>query len=53
MARGLMLSRRVIDFLERGQRLAPFQRRFVRNAFRAGVDLAALCGPRGFGQERA
>ena len=44
MARGLMLSRRVIDFLERGQR------RFVRGAFRAGVDLAALCGPRGLGK---
>ena len=46
----ILLSRRVIEFLERGQRLAPFQRRFVRGAFRPGVDLAALCGPSGLGK---
>ena len=45
-----ILSRRVIDFLERTQRLAPFQRRFIRGAFADGVDLAALCGPRGLGK---
>ena len=45
-----ILSRRVIDFLERTQRLAPFQRRFIRGAFTDGVDLAALCGPRGLGK---
>ena len=45
-----ILSRWVIDFLERRQRLAPFQRRFIRGAFRPGVDLAALCGPRGLGK---
>ena len=45
-----ILSRRVIGFLERTQRLAPFQRRFIRGAFAEGVDLAALCGPRGLGK---
>ena len=45
-----ILSRRVSDFLERTQRLAPFQRRFIRGAFTDGVDLAALCGPRGLGK---
>ena len=50
MARGVILSHRVIAFLERHQRLAPFQRRFVRGAFRPGIDLAALCGPRGLGK---
>ena len=45
-----LLSHRVIGFLERTQRLAPFQRRFIRGAFAEGVDLAALCGPRGLGK---
>ena len=50
MARDLILSRQVIAFLERSQALAPFQRRFIRQAFRPGIDLAALCGPRGLGK---
>ena len=40
----------LIAWIEARQRLEPFQRRFVRGAFRPGVRLAALSGPRGLGK---
>ena len=44
------LSTDLIAWIERRQRLEPFQRRFIRGAFRPGVRLAALSGPRGLGK---
>ena len=42
---------RLIRFLEcHGQRLAPFQRRFVAGAFAPGVRKGVLSGPRGLGK---
>ena len=43
-------GRRVIDWLEQRQRLAPFQRRFCRGAFRPGIHTAILSAPRGAGK---
>ncbi len=40
----------LIGWLERRRPLAPFQRRFIRGAFRPGVYTAILCGPRGVGK---
>ena len=40
----------MIDWLERRRPLAPFQRRFIRGAFRSGVYTAILCGARGIGK---
>ena len=45
-----MKSSAVIDWLSARQPLAPFQRRFIRGAFRPGIDTAVLCGPRGLGK---
>ena len=41
---------RLIDWLSERQPLAPFQRRFIRGAFRLGVHKAVLSGPRGLGK---
>ena len=40
----------LIGWLERRRPLAPFQRRFLRGAFRPGVYTAILSGPRGVGK---
>ena len=40
----------LIAWLERRRPLAPFQRRFLRGAFRPGVYTAILSGPRGLGK---
>ena len=40
----------LIEFLERRRPLAPFQRRFVRNAFRPGIFQSVLSTPRGGGK---
>ena len=40
----------VVDWLSKRQPLAPFQRRFIRGAFRPGIDTAVLCGPRSLGK---
>ena len=40
----------LIAWLERRRPLAPFQRRFLRGAFRPEVYTAILCGPRGIGK---
>ena len=45
-----MLSTDLISWIEKRQPLEPFQRRFIRGAFRPGVRLAALSGPRGLGK---
>ena len=45
-----MLSTDLIAWIEKRQPLEPFQRRFIRGAFRPGVRLAALSGPRGLGK---
>ena len=44
------LGTQVIDWLNAKQKLAPFQRRFIRGAFRPGIDTAVLSGPRGLGK---
>ena len=45
------VGRRLVAFLERGgQRLAPFQRRFVLGAMAPGIRKAILSGPRGIGK---
>ena len=45
------LGKAVTAFLERrGQRLAPFQRRFVNGAMAPGIVKAVLSGPRGLGK---
>ena len=41
---------KLIERLERHATLAPFQRRFIRGAFRPGVLKAVLCCPRGGGK---
>ena len=47
----MRLDKAVMAFLERGgQRLAPFQKRFVAGAFADGVTKAVLSGPRGIGK---
>ena len=43
-------SKRLIERLERHAKLAPFQRRFIRGAFRPGVLKAVLSCPRGAGK---
>ena len=44
-------ARGLIGFLERGgQRLAPFQRRFITGAMAPGIRKAVLSGPRGLGK---
>ena len=43
-------ARNLIDRLERHATLAPFQRRFLRGAFRPGVLKAVLSCPRGAGK---
>ena len=40
----------IIEWIDARHRLEPFQRRFIRGAFRPGVHLAALSGPRGIGK---
>ena len=45
-----MTSGAVVDWMSARQPLAPFQRRFIRGAFRPGIDTAVLCGPRGLGK---
>ena len=45
-----MLSTDLIAWIEQRQPLEPFQRRFIRGAFRPGTRLAALSGPRGLGK---
>ncbi len=40
----------LIDWLSDRQPLAPFQRRFIRGAFRPGAYKGVLCGPRGLGK---
>ena len=48
---GRGLSRAVVRFLERGgQRLAPFQRRFINGSMAPGITKAVLSGPRGLGK---
>ena len=44
------VSSKVVKWLENPRSLAPFQRRFVRRAFRAGIHKAVLSGPRGIGK---
>ena len=47
----MRLDKAVGAFLERGgQRLAPFQRRFLAGAFAPGITKAVLSGPRGVGK---
>ncbi len=41
---------RLIAWIERRVRLAPFQRRWIRRAFAPGCYKAILCGPRGLGK---
>ena len=41
---------RLIAWIEQRVRLAPFQRRWIRGAFRPGCYKAILCGPRGLGK---
>ena len=43
-------ANRLIERLEKRQALAPFQRRFIRGAFRPGVMKAVLSMPRGGGK---
>ena len=45
-----MTAAKLITWLERRRPLAPFQRRFVRGAFRPDVYTAILSGPRGIGK---
>ena len=40
----------LVAYLSERQKLAPFQRRFVRGAFRQGIDKAVLSAPRGNGK---
>ena len=40
----------LIEFLERHRPLAPFQKRFVRNAFKPGIFQSVLSTPRGGGK---
>ena len=40
----------LIEFLERRRPLAPFQRKFVRNAFKPGIAQGVLSMPRGSGK---
>ncbi len=41
---------RLIAWISERQRLAPFQRRWIRGAFAPGCYKAILCGPRGLGK---
>ena len=41
---------RLIAWIDNRQRLAPFQRRWIRGAFAPGRYKAILCGPRGLGK---
>ena len=51
MARGVMLSHRVIDVPGTAPAARPVSAAVhSRRAFRPGIDLAALCGPRGLGK---
>ena len=45
-----MQPKRLIEWLETRQKLAPFQKRFIRGAFRPGISKACLSGPRGLGK---
>ena len=45
-----MIAHDLCQWIEARQPLEPFQRRFIRGAFRPGVRLAALSGPRGLGK---
>ena len=43
-------ARRVIEWIDARQPLAPFQRRWIRGAFAPGCYKAVLSGPRGLGK---
>ena len=45
-----MTAAKLIAWLQRRRPLAPFQRRFLRGAFRPGVYTGILSGPRGIGK---
>ena len=38
-------SARIIEWIEARHSLEPYQRRFLRGAFRPGIRVAALSGP--------
>ena len=45
-----MQPSKLIEWLETRQKLAPFQKRFIRGAFRPSTSKAVLSGPRGLGK---
>ena len=45
-----MQPSKLIGWLETRQKLAPFQKRFIRGGFRPGISKAVLSGPRGLGK---